>query len=240
MMNEPSVFVPGRLSARNVERLRATFRFLFHLFADVQVRELAPLPEGGCILCANHLSRFDAPLVFCLLRGRAVTAFAADTYRSNPFFRTVVECVDTIWVHRGAIGPSTLKAALQALRQGRVLGVAPEGTRSPTRALQVGRTGAAALASAANVPIVPIAITNTENLGASLLRPWRGRLPITLTFGVPFRLPDSVSGTRADKLEAYTTEIMCRIAALLPSQYHGAYAGHPRLLELLNAQAEAR
>lgn len=239
-MSASSVFIRGRLSPRNTDRLRALFLFLFRLFARLEIHGQERLPAGSCIVCPNHLSRFDGPLVFSVLSGRAVTAFAGDTYRARPFFRFILEMVDVIWVHRGAIGPSTIKAALQALREGRILGVAPEGTRSPTQALQRGKHGAAALAVAAGVPIVPLAIINTERLAASMRRwPWGGRIAITVQFGEPFTLPPTEPGTRAEKLDEYTTEIMCRIAALLPPRYHGVYADHPRLAALRRTGAPA-
>ncbi|MGQ0605154.1 MAG: lysophospholipid acyltransferase family protein [Anaerolineales bacterium] len=230
-MSEQTIFVPSTWSPQAVATLQATFRFLFNLFADLKVYGEENLPPGGgFMVCMNHLSRFDAPLGFVLLGPRRMTAFVADTYRTHWFFRRVIQSVDAIWVQRGTIGPSTLKAAIQALHEGRVLGVAPEGTRSPIHALQLGKTGAAALALAANVPIVPLAVTNTENLGDAMkiLR----RIPITATFGKPFTLPSVSRGERAAKLDEYTTEIMCRIAALLPPHYHGVYAGHPRITEL--------
>jgi 1-acyl-sn-glycerol-3-phosphate acyltransferase len=213
----------------------AVLRWAFGVFADVEVRGHENLPAGGCLICPNHVSLFDAPLVYCLLSGRPVTAFAADTYRARPFFRLFVQQVDTIWVHRGAIGPSTIKYALQALRAGRTLGLAPEGTRSLTGALQIGKPGAAALAVASGVPIVPVGLTNTERLAAAVRNlSWLGnnRLRITVTFGKPFSLPPPERGERAEKLDEYTTEIMCRIAALLPPRYHGVYADHPRLRAL--------
>lgn len=230
-MTDQPVFVRSTWSPGAVAALQATFRFLFNLFADLQVYAEENLPaSGGYLVCTNHLSRFDGPLGFVLMGRRRMTAFAADTYREHWFFRRVIQSVDAIWVHRGAIGPSTLKAAIQALHEGRVLGVAPEGTRSPTNALQRAKTGAAALALAAHVPIVPLAITGTEHLGENMKR--LRRRPITATFGPPFTLPPVERGERAAKLEEYTTEIMCRIAALLPPRYHGVYAGHPRLAEL--------
>ncbi len=235
-MPEQAVWVRGRLSPGGVAALQGLFRGLFTLFADVEIRGYENLPPGGCLLCTNHLSRFDAPLGFVALGHRPLTAFAADTYRSHWFFRSVAECVDVIWVRRGAIGPSTIKAAIQAINAGRMLGVAPEGTRSLTRALQAGRAGAAALALATGAPIVPMVFTNTENLGAAMLRlrtPFRGRLPLTVTFGRPFQLPPVERHERAARLEEYTTEIMCRLAALLPAEYRGVYADHPRLIELL-------
>jgi 1-acyl-sn-glycerol-3-phosphate acyltransferase len=235
-MSEKPIFVRSTWSPQAVAALQATFRFLFNLFADLQVHGDENLPShGGFMVCMNHLSRFDAPLGFVLLGRRRMTAFVADTYREHWFFRRVIQSVDAIWVHRGAIGPSTLKAAIQALHEGRVLGVAPEGTRSPTHTMQPARTGAAALAVAANVPIVPLAVTNTEHLGENMKR--LHRIPITAIFGQPFTLPPIERGERAAKLEDYTAEIMCRIAALLPPHYRGAYADHPRLKELLGPAA---
>jgi 1-acyl-sn-glycerol-3-phosphate acyltransferase len=229
-VDKSSVFVRGRLPPAGLKAMHALLQFLFWIFTDVEVRGRENVPPGGFILCANHLSRFDSPLGFVAVGPRPLTAFAGDTYRANLFFRTFVECVDVIWVHRGAIGPATMKAAIQALREGHMLGVAPEGTRSPTHALQRGKTGAAALAVAADVPILPMALTNTENLSAALMR--LRRITLTVTFGKSFRLPPIEHGERAAKLDAYTDEIMCRIAALLPSRYHGVYAHHPRLSEL--------
>jgi 1-acyl-sn-glycerol-3-phosphate acyltransferase len=238
-MSDTRVYIPGRLSPANVERVRALLRWAFGIFADLEVRGRENLPAGACLVCPNHISIFDAPLVYCLLPGRPVTAFAADTYRARPFFRLFVQQVDTIWVHRGAIGPSTIKYALQALRAGRTLGLAPEGTRSPTGALQFGKPGAAALAAASGVPIVPAAIANSDRLAAAIRRlSWLGRdrPRLTLTFGRPFTLPPTERGERAAKLDEYTTEIMCRIAALLPPHYRGVYADHPRLSALLAAE----
>jgi 1-acyl-sn-glycerol-3-phosphate acyltransferase len=234
-MSTDSVLVRGWLSPRNVDRMRALLRFAFALFADVQVRGLEHLPSGACLICPNHLSRFDAPLVFSLLKGRKVTALAADTYRPHWFFRRFMETVDVIWVHRGAMTPGTLKAALQILREGQILGVAPEGTRSLTGTLQAGKPGAVALALAAGVPVVPLGITDTARLGQAVRRLQRIRL--TLTFGEPLSLPPVERGERAAKLDEYTAEVMCRIAALLPERYHGVYAHHPRLEELLSAGA---
>ena len=61
-------------------------------------------------------------------------------------------------------------------------------------------------------------------------------LPITLTAGPAFTLPPLPRENRDEVLKQYTDEIMCRIAALLPEQYRGVYADHPRLKELLQQQ----
>jgi 1-acyl-sn-glycerol-3-phosphate acyltransferase len=212
--------------------VRAFLRVLFFLFTDRRVVGLENLPaEGPFIIVSNHLSRFDPPFGFVSVDRPSLAGFAADTYRRRPFFRLFLESAGVIWVNRGQTDRATLKAALAALKQGAILGIAPEGTRSPTGALLQGKPGAAYLAQRANVPIVPAAMANTENLGDALLR--LKRIRITLTFGQPFCLPPLPGLSQGERLDRYTEEIMCRIAALLPEKYRGVYAGHPRLLELL-------
>jgi len=228
------IFQRGWLPPWGVEALRRTFETLFRILTRVEVRGLENLPaSGGFILSSNHLSRLDAPLIFILLKGRKLTAFAADTYRPRPFFRAILRSIDVIWVHRGAIGPSTIRYAIHALRNGSAIGVAPEGTRSPTHALIEGKTGAAFLALAAGVPIVPIALDNPEKILPSLAR--LRRQPVTITVGKPIVLPPQPDGHRPDSqtLEDDTTEVMCRIAAMLPPERRGVYADHPRLKEML-------
>lgn len=212
--------------------VRAVLKVPFGLLTDRRVNGLENLPpEGPFIIVSNHLSRFDPPFGFVTVDRPALTAFAADTYRRRLIFRLFLESVGVIWVNRGHTDRATMKATLAALKQGAICGIAPEGTRSPTGALIKGKTGAAYLALRANVPLVPAAFANTERLGAALLR--LRRIPITLTFGQPFTLPAIPDKSLSDRLEICTDEIMCRIAALLPEDYRGVYAGHPRLKELL-------
>lgn len=231
------VFETGWLSPTGVQRLRQLFAFLFNLLARIEVQGLENLPaQGGYIVSTNHLSRLDPPLIFASIVGRSVTAFIGDTYRAT-IFRYVLRMVDVIWVNRGSIGPSTLKVAIQALRRGTVMGIAPEGTRSPTGALIEGKTGAVFLAVAAGVPIVPVGVNNPEKIFPTLLKKFR-RQTVTVTFGKPVTF--TAGATRrpdTQTLEDYTTELMCRIAALLPPERRGVYASHPRLQELLAQSA---
>jgi 1-acyl-sn-glycerol-3-phosphate acyltransferase len=91
--------------------------------------------------------------------------------------------------------------------------------------LEAGSDGAAFLAGKADVPVVPIALTGTENAHVyACLRRLR-RAPVTLTVGTPFRLGDE-AGTkqkRSDRLAADTERIMQSLADLLPVEYRGVY-----------------
>jgi 1-acyl-sn-glycerol-3-phosphate acyltransferase len=231
--SELPVFVKGKLSQQGQERMRRLFSAAYHMGCQVTIQGVERVPEGGAIISPNHLSRFDPPLIFISLPNRKMTVFNADTYRSRPFFRWVMEMNDVIWVNRETTSPSTMKHAVRVLREGSILGVAPEGTRSKTGALQAGKTGAAFLAYVSGAPIIPAAITNTDQV-ARALTSFR-RIPVTLTYGEPMYLGEAGQRARptAEQLEAATTELMCRIAAMLPPHYRGVYADHSRTRELL-------
>ncbi len=213
--------------------IRILIRILFALLARVEVQGRENIPrEGAAILALNHVARMDAALVYMFLDRKDATALVADSYKTRSFFRIVVGAVDGIWVNREQADLHALREALNVLRKGGLLGIAPEGTRSHTGAMIEAKTGVAYLADKANVPVIPMAIWGTENLFAdfSLFR----RVPIHIHIGEPFRLPSVARNERAAALERNTDEIMCRIGVMLPPAYRGVYADHPRLEELLS------
>jgi 1-acyl-sn-glycerol-3-phosphate acyltransferase len=120
------------------------------------------------------------------------------------------------------------------MNAGKNLVIAPEGTRSRTGALIEGKPGVSYLATRLGQPIVPVAITGTEDkvIFGNLKRFKRSH--VTLTAGPAFTLPPLPRKNRDQVLKEYTDEIMCRIAAMMPERYHGVYKDHPKLQELLS------
>ena len=173
------------------------------------------------ILVSNHLAVFDSPLVLTVCPHTA-RAFAAAKHKGNPFYALLLTLLGSIWVRRGEVDRRALQEAVDVLKRGEVLGVAPEGTRARgPYALQKGKAGAAYLATAADVPIVPLGITGTEKIKHNLPRLRRTRVRVVV--GEPFRLPNS-GRVRSRELREYTDIIMRRIAELLPEEYRGVYA----------------
>jgi len=225
---------PPSASPRVYWFLHRVFRCLGWLLLRQEVIGLENIPaRGPFLVVVNHLGIADPPLIFINVR-QQMTMFAADKWKKVPGIRQLAEAAGVIWVARGEADLGAIKAALAVLRSGRPLGMAPEGTRSRTRALQAGKTGAAYLADRTGVPIVPIGIAGSERLMENLRR--LRRTPVRFMVGKPFHLPPN-GRAKGEVLEAYTTLIMCHIAALLPPTYRGVYADHPLLRELL-AQAE--
>jgi 1-acyl-sn-glycerol-3-phosphate acyltransferase len=211
-------------------------RGLFALLANVLIKPeyvgRENIPAGGAyLITTNHLSFFDSVLIFCVMPHRMV-AFGADKWRRTPGLRQFMEMLGIIWVARGEADTDAIKASLAVIKNGGRLGLAPEGTRSKVGKLQRGKAGAAYLADRARVPILPVGQAGTDTVIKSWKRLRRPR--VRLVIGEPFTLPGS-GRAKGPQLDSFTEEIMCRIAVLLPPEYRGVYADHPRLAELLAA-----
>jgi len=211
---------------------------LVSLLAHVEVIDLDNVPlQGGFLVTTNHVSLLDPILVFIIIPRKDVTALVAKKHQKNPLFRWVVDSVSGIWLNREEPDAHAIRAARELLQNGGVLGISPEGTRSHNGSLIPPKTGAAYLAEIAHVPVIPVAITGTHN---GILRAFTLQRPhITVRFGKPFTLPPVDRRKRDADLVCNTDEIMCRIAAMLPATYHGVYAEHPRLNELLRAEEKS-
>jgi len=202
--------------------LRAVANALLSLITQREYIGLENFPaEPPYILATNHLSIWDSPLLLTVCPHR-IRAFAAAKHKRNPLYASLLAMMGSIWVRRGEVDREALQEALTALKHGEALGMAPEGTRARgTYALQGGKTGVAYLATRADVPIVPVGVTGTEQIKHNLPRLRRTHLRVVV--GQPFRLPES-GRVRGQKLHEYTDLIMHHIAALLPEEYRGKYA----------------
>ncbi len=203
--------------------LRAIVNILLSLITHREYTGLENIPaEPPYILVTNHLAVFDSPLLLTVCP-HTVRAFAAAKHKRNPIYAPLLAIVGSIWVRRGEVDRKALREALDVLKRGEVLGMAPEGTRARgIYALQEGKTGAAYLATRADVPIVPVGLTGTEQIKRNL--PRLRRTHVRVIVGKPFRLPES-GRVRGQKLHEYTDLIMHRIAELLPEEYRGVYGG---------------
>jgi len=216
--------------------LRNVLFFLFHSLTRMKVSGVARIPlEGSCLLTSNHLGIVDGPLIFCLLQREDATGLVALKHKKNPVIRFIVETAKGIWIDRTKTDFQALKDARAYLNNGGLLGLAPEGTRSNTHALIEAKPGVAFLADKSSALVLPMAITGSENALRKMLTLQRPKIEVTI--GEPFRLPPLERKDREGSLQRNTDEIMCRIAALLPENYHGVYAHHPRLKVLLSEQA---
>ena len=186
--------------------------------------------QGGAIVATNHLSQLDTPLLMLNPARSDMTALVTDKYQKFLFMRWFVTSAEGIWIDRTKADFSAFRAAIETLRRGQPVGIAPEGTRSQTGGLLQGKPGTILLALKANVPIVPVAITGTESGFRKIFTLQRPHF--MARFGKPFLLPEISRDNRDEAMQMLSDEIMLQIAALLPPQYHGFYTGHPRIAEI--------
>ena len=193
--------------------------------------------DGPCIIVTNHLSFLDAVLVFALVGGDKLTAWAAEKWENNLIYGTLLRLGNAFFVQRGQVDRQALERAADWLRAGKIFGMAPEGTRSRDGGLGRAKPGVAYLASLVDCPVVPIAHWGTEATMSSWLRLRRPRIEVRV--GRPFRLPPLDPNDRSASLRRNADEVMCHLAALMPAERWGRYAEHPRLRELLAGGAAA-
>lgn len=217
--------------------VRSIVRFLMSIIAKIEVDGFENLPRGNVIVAANHLGRLDTAVLVCLTDREDIIMPVAEKYRDHPLFGAIGRSANVVWLNRFEADYSALREILTRLQQGGMLVIAPEGTRSKTEALQPGKMGVAFLAGRSGYPVLPVALTGTEDrlVLENLKRLRRSR--ITVTAGEAFHVEIPKGKGREQALQAATDEIMCRIAALLPARYRGVYADHPRLKELSSVHA---
>ena len=213
--------------------LRSIVRFFMKLIADIEVNGIEKLPEGNVIVAANHLGRLDTAALLCILDREDIIMPVAEKYRDHPLYGAIGRAANAVWLNRFEADYSAFRQILERMKQGGLLVIAPEGTRSKTEALQEAKMGAAFLASKSGYPILPVAVTGTEDRGIleNLKRFRRSKITATAAELMYVDIPKGKG--REEAMRQVTDEIMCQIAALLPESYRGVYAGHPRLKELL-------
>jgi len=131
--------------------------------------------SGPFIIASNHSSHFDWIVLLIYLTRylkRHVHFFSTIKYASNPLFKYLVKTSQGIWMDPKEPARS-LYVGLQFLKHGKIVVVFPEGTRSPDGKIRKGKTGVAALALLAKVPVVPVGLINTHKVlprGAAFFR----------------------------------------------------------------------
>ena len=213
--------------------LRSIVRFVMRIIADIEVHGIEKIPAGNVIVAANHLGRLDTAVLLCVLDREDIIMPIAEKYKRHPIFGAIGRAANGIWLNRFEADYSALRKILERMKEGGLLVIAPEGTRSRTEAMQEGKMGVAFLAGKSGYPVLPVAVTGTEDRGIVENLKRLRRSKITVRGGDLFSIEIQKGRGREQAMREATDEIMCQIGALLPETYRGVYANHPRLKELL-------
>lgn len=185
---------------------------------------------GGAVLAMNHPATSETFVLPAMMERPLTFPAKAELFRGDRGLASKVVAwflknVNQVPLDRsgGRMSIDGLRPILQVLADGGLVGIFPEGTRSPDGRLYRGKTGVARIALAAGVPVVPVAAFNTETVRTRLGIPWIRRPRIVV--GEP--LDFSRYGALADDpavMRWVTDEVMAAIQALSGQQYVDAYA----------------
>ena len=167
------------------------------------------IPESGpAVICCNHISAFDPLLLAACCKNRQLIFMAKKELFNYKLSGWFLRKVGAFPVNRGGNDLGAIKKAQDILKNGHILGIFPEGTRSKDEKILQGKAGAALIAVGTKSMVIPVAIYHKGN-GIKLFR------KITLRCGEPISY-DELNSTRANKAGLQNTidYIMDRIKAL--------------------------
>ncbi|SIN78538.1 1-acyl-sn-glycerol-3-phosphate acyltransferase [Agromyces cerinus subsp. cerinus] len=186
--------------------------------------------EGAVVLASNHLSFIDSiflplivdrPVVF-LAKSEYFTGKGLKGWATKVFFQAAGQL--PIDRSGGKASEASLETGLRVLGEGKILGIYPEGTRSPDGKLYRGRTGVARMVLEAGVPVIPVAMIGTEHV-----MPIGSRLPKVRRIGIVLGEPVDFSrfeGLEGDRfvLRSVTDELVYDLRGLSGQEYVDVYA----------------
>jgi 1-acyl-sn-glycerol-3-phosphate acyltransferase len=201
--------------------------FLLKIYIHITCRlhvgkELDKLPmKGPLIVVSNHTGQIEVPVLFALLQPRKVTGWAKIETWDNWFLNWVFNLWGMIPIRRGEADTSALRKAEEALANGMIFGIAPEGTRNKTGRLLRAYPGAVLLAVRTGVPILPVAHWGGEVYLKNLKH--LKRTDFHIRVGEPFKLNLNGAKMNREIRQQIADEMMIRIARLMPPEYRGEY-----------------
>ncbi|MFD0867759.1 glycerol-3-P acyltransferase [Chlamydia abortus] len=188
---------------------RALLRGIFAVLYRLEAKGLENIPESGpVILCANHISNFDPPVVGIPVN-RKVHYMAKQELFNIPGFGWLIHKLGAFPVKRGGVSKESIRLSIQLLKDGNVLGIFPEGTRK--NAGGMGKKGAAMLAIKAQATVIPVGIVGSYAPFSKMI----------VLYGAPVDLTEFAEGGSED-LEKATEKIMTTIRAMIADHKNSA------------------
>ena len=193
---------------------------------NVRVEGLDNVPASGAgVVAANHISFLDSffiPLVI----PRRVTYLAKAEYWDSWKTKWFFDLVGQIPVRRqdAAKAQAALDSGLEVLERDGLLGIYPEGTRSPDGALYRGKTGVARMSSHVGCPVVPVGLIGTREIMAKDAKLPRLRGDVTVRFGEPMVITHEEVADDPLALRSFVDGLMYEIRSLSGQDYRDEYA----------------
>ena len=201
----------------------SVLRVTLKMFADYEVTGRENIPaDGPLVVISNHQSNVDPPILAASLR-RDTRFLAKESIFKNvtPVGRWFLKSYGAQPLRRGEMDLGALRWVLTELkRPGATLALFPEGTRNPG-AMKGAQSGIVPLAARAGIPILPVGMIGVEEM-RSVFRVFKPKGSVRVHIGRPFYLNIERKLSRLET-GAAASEIMGRVATLLPESYRGEY-----------------
>lgn len=182
---------------------RSVVKIILSPLYQIETIGLENIPkEGGVLLCSNHINNLDPPIVGITMN-RSVVFMAKEELFHVPVLKKLLPHLHAFPVKRGKADREALRKGLETLREGKVLGVFPEGTRSKTGELGKGMAGVGFFALKTDAHVIPCGI----------IGPYKLFRKVKVVYGKPV----SIEGLRNQKASAdeATELIMTHIQKIL-------------------------
>lgn len=202
----------------------SSIKALTRIICRIDGDQLARVPERGpLILTINHVNFLEVPVFYTYLHTRPLTGFVKSEQLDNPILKPLLfDLWGGIPIRRGEADITAFKKGVQALADGKIVAVAPEGTRSGTGQLQRGHPGISFLALRSSAPVLPAVCYGGEVFWRNLRR--LRRTDFHIVVGQPFYLDSGGTKVTREVRQQMADEIMYQLAALLPPAYRGVYS----------------
>ena len=189
----------------------------------IDAPDLHKVPKSGpLIVYSNHTGSIEVPLLYAHLQPRPVTGLAKVETWDGWFMRYLFNLWGAIPIHRGEADMEAMRKSLEALEQGHILAIAPEGTRNKTGVLIKAYPGIVTLALRSGAPLLPVVHWGGERFSKNFKS--LKRTDFCIRVGEPFKLDPGNKRVTREVRQEMVDEMMYHLAALLPEHYRGAYA----------------
>lgn len=189
--------------------VKDVLKVYFGIFYKVRIKGMENIPkEGGLIMCANHVGRLD--MFFIAYRIKRLVHFMAKAELfNNPVVKWFLLNVGAFPVKRGTGDIGMAKTVYKLLKNGEMVGIMPEGTRTKGKEHVKAKPGAVMFALSSDVPIVPVGISGSYKFFSE----------VKVNIGKPYKL--TIPGDRKptqEELSELSDELMAKIYALVEEQ----------------------
>ncbi len=209
---------------------------IIHAMCDLHLQGRENLPRKGQngVCTPNHLSQLD-PMIAVIYTPRPIYVMVKAEYFSTPLLGGTVMLLGGFPVRRGEADRQAIKTALGAVKQGNLLCIFPEGTRSKSYTLQPGHPGAALIAATSDTLVWPVGIWGSENIARRHKLGFLRRPRVELVIGKPYNLKEEAAAFASthgleptnkrgrEDLDLLSEVMMLKIAELLPPEYQGEF-----------------